>query len=87
MVISSLIVETIAEYTDAVSEEVASVDGVEIHEVVDGYKIVITIEADTVDASHDIANGLAGITGVIGVDLVYVNFEDDQTIYPDGVGF
>ena len=28
---------------------------------------------------------MINITGVIGVDLIYVNFEDDPTIYPDGV--
>ena len=83
-VISSLVVETAPEYTDAVSTELAGLDGVEVHGV-DGYKIVITIEAPTVDESHDIANSIVPITGVIGVDLIYLNFEDDKTIYPDGV--
>lgn len=83
-VISSLVVETAPEYTDAVSTELAGLDGVEVHGV-DGYKIVITIEAETVDESHAIASGMINITGVIGVNLIYVNFEDDETIYPDGV--
>ena len=83
-VISSLVVETAPEYTDAVSKELAGLDGVEVHGV-DGYKIVITIEAETVDESHAIASGMINITGVIGVNLIYVNFEDDETIYPDGV--
>ena len=52
---------------------------------VEGYKIVITIEAPTVDESHDIANSIVPLAGVLGVDLVYLNFEDDKTIYPDGV--
>ena len=52
---------------------------------IDGYKIIITIEAETVDASHAIANGIVPVEGVIGVDLIYLNFEDDKTIYPDGV--
>ena len=47
--------------------------------------IVITIEAPTVDESHDIANSIVPLAGVLGVDLVYLNFEDDKTIYPDGV--
>ena len=58
--------------------------GVEVHGI-EGYKIVITIEAETVDESHGIANSIIPITGVIGVNLVYLNFEDDKTIYPDGV--
>ena len=84
MVISSLVVETAPEYTQAVAAELSGLPGVEVHGI-EGYKVVVTIEADTVDASHAIANGIVTITGVIGVDLIYLNFEDDKTIYPDGV--
>ena len=84
-VISSLVVETVPEYTAAVKAELEAIGGgVEVHGV-EGRNIVVTIEAETVDESHAIANGFIGITGVIGVNLIYVNFEDDQTIYPDGV--
>ena len=84
MVISSLVIETVPEYTDSVAGELRSRQGVEVHGI-EGRNIVITIEADTVDESHDIANAIVPITGVIGVDLIYLNFEDDKTIYPDGV--
>lgn len=84
MVISSLVVETMPDRIDAVAEQLPAIDGIEVHEV-NGNKIVITIEAETVDESHDIANGIVPILGVIGVDLIYLNFEDDPTIYPDGV--
>ena len=84
MVISSLVVETAPEYTGAVAARLPGFDGVEVHEV-QGYKIVITIEADTVDASHDTASEIALVEGVLNVNLVYLNFEDDKTIYPDGV--
>ena len=84
VVISSLVVETAPEYTDAVAAKLPAIDGVEVHGV-EGHKIVITIEAETVDASKDIADGIVAITGVLGVNLVYLNFEDDKTIYPDGV--
>ena len=84
MVISSLVVETAPAYTDAVARELPQRAGVEVHEV-NGYKIVITIEADTVDESHDITDAIALMTGVLNVNLVYLNFEDDKTIYPDGV--
>lgn len=83
-VISSLVIETAPEYTDAVAAKLAELDGVEVHGI-DGYKIVITIEAETVDDSHAVASSMINIAGVIGVNLVYVNFEDDPTIYPDGV--
>ena len=68
----------------AVPAALPGLEGVEVHGVQD-YKIVITIEAETVDESHDVANSIVPITGVIGVNLVYLNFEDDKTIYPDGV--
>lgn len=84
MVISSLVVETAPEYTEAVAAQLPGLPGVEVHGI-EGYKIVITIEAETVDESHGIANSIIPITGVIGVNLVYLNFEDDKTIYPDGV--
>ena len=84
MVISSLVVETAPEYTRAVADELPKRQGVEVHGI-EGYNSVIPIEAPTVDESHDIANNIVPITGVIGVNLVYLNFEDDKTIYPDGV--
>ena len=84
MVISSLVVETAPDYVKAVEARLRDLDGVEVHEV-SGFKIVITIEAETVDASHDRANELALLEGVLNVSLIYLNFEDDKTIYPDGV--
>jgi len=84
VVISSLVVETASSYTAAVARALPQMPGVEVHSIED-YKIVITIEADTVDESHDIANSIVPITGVIGVNLIYLNFEDDPTIYPDGI--
>ena len=84
MVISSLVVETVSSYSAAVARALSQMPGVEVHSIED-YKIVITIEADTVDESHDIANSIVPITGVIGVNLIYLNFEDDPTIYPDGI--
>lgn len=80
MVISSLVVETFPDDTAAVAARLPQVDaGVEVHEVVD-YKIVVTIEAASVDASHEIASRFIGVPGVINVNLVYANFEDDDTL-------
>lgn len=84
MVISSLVVETAPDYTDEVALRLPAFKGVEVHEVQD-YKLVITIEAETVDASHDTASEIALVEGVLNVSLVYLNFEDDKTIYPNGV--
>ena len=83
MVISSLVVETMPEHTDAVTKELAQREGVEVHET-NGYKVVVTIEADTVDDSHEIASAFIGIEGVTGINLVYANFEDDPTLAKAG---
>ena len=79
MVISSLVVETKPECTDEVSAELAERAGVEVHET-NGYKVVVTIEAETLDESHDIASTFVALEGVIGINLVYANFEDDPTV-------
>ena len=84
MVISSLVVETVPDSTQAVAEKLPTYAGVEVHGI-EGYNVVITIEAETVDESHDTAAELALLEGVLNVSLVYLNFEDDKTIYPDGV--
>ena len=40
----------------------------------------MTIEAETLDDSHDIASTFIALEGVIGINLVYANFEDDPTV-------
>ena len=84
VVISSLVVETAPEYTEELAARLPGLPGVEVHEVM-GYKIVVTIEEETVDASHDRANEISFLEGVLNVNLIYLNFEDDKTIYPHGV--
>ena len=54
MVISSLVIETAPALTADVARELDLREGVEVHEV-NEYKIVVTIEAETVDASHAVA--------------------------------
>lgn len=78
MVISSLIVETTPSHTSEVAQALACCDGVEVHEI-NGCKIIVTIEAQTVEASHDRASSFITYQGVLAVDLIYVNFEDDPT--------
>lgn len=79
MVISSLIVETDPARTDEAARQLAKREGVEVHET-NGHKVVVTIEAETVDDSHGIASGFISIPGVTGINLVYANFEDDPSL-------
>ena len=55
MVISSLVVETLRDRTQSAAEQLAAMDGVEVHEVND-FKIVVTIEAPSVDSSYERAS-------------------------------
>lgn len=73
---SSLVVEARPESVDAVARALAAMEGVEVHEV-NGYKIVVTIEASSTGASHEISSRFIQIPGVLNVNLVYVNFEDE----------
>lgn len=76
VVISSLVVEARPESVDEVARALAAMEGVEVHEV-NGYKIVVTIEAPSTGASHEVSSRFTQIPGVLNVNLVYVNFEDE----------
>ncbi len=76
VVISSLVVETAPGCAEAAAEALAALPGVEVHEH-QGHKLVVTIEAATVEASHGRASSFIQVEGVTGVSLVYCNFEDE----------
>ena len=76
VVISSLVVEARPESVDEVARALAAMEGVEVHEV-SGYKIVVTIEAPSTGTSHEISSRFIQSPGVLNVNLVYVNFEDE----------
>ena len=76
VVISSLVVETAPACAEAAAEALAALPGVEVHER-QGHKLVVTIEAPSVQASHERASSFIQVEGVTGVNLVYCNFEDE----------
>ena len=79
VVISSLIIDTLGEKTAQVADALAAIEGVEVHGQENG-QVVITIETETLVQSHDLANSLVDIDGVVGVNLIYANFEDDEDL-------
>lgn len=81
MVISSLVVEVMPERLRDARTALDAIEGVEVHSANEN-RLVVTIEAETVDDSHDIASSFVQIPGVYGVNLVYANFEDDPTLAP-----
>lgn len=76
VVISSLVVEAVPDAVEAVAEALGALEGVEVHEIND-YKIVVTVEAASAGASHKMASRFVEIPGVLNVNLIYVNFEDE----------
>ena len=79
VVISSLIIDALPDKLDQVTHALEAIEGVEVHGR-DDSQIVITLETETLVQSHDTANSFIGIEGVIGVNLIYANFEDDADL-------
>lgn len=79
MVISSLVVDVMPDTAQSVSAALVTREGVEVHGI-ENSRIVVTIEADTVDDSHAIASSFIEIEGVMNINLIYANFEDDPSI-------
>jgi len=78
MAISSLIVDALPDSLDQVAEALDAIDGVEVQgtDVTTG-RIVVTLEAPSIDESHRIASGFITIPNVFNVNLVYVSVEDE----------
>lgn len=79
MVISSLVVDAVPGTERTIADRLVRIEGVEVHSIEEN-RIVVTIEAETVDDSHAIASSFIDIEGVMNVNLVYANFEDDPSI-------
>ena len=78
MAISSLIVEAVPESTERVAEQIAAIEGASVEGTDPELgKIVVVLEAPSIDASHAIASSFAQIKDVWNVNLVYVNVEDE----------
>lgn len=77
MVISGIYIETIPGTAKLVSEELGNIDGVEVHHIEKDYKIIMTLETETVDQSYRTAETFKQIDGVLAIYLAYTNFEDE----------
>ena len=76
---SGLLVAVRPGQTDEVTRHVAGVAGATVHAHDQaGARLVVTIEGDSVDAQQESCALLAGLPGVVAVDLVchYVDAED-----------
>ncbi|WP_066309258.1 chaperone NapD [Bacillus sp. FJAT-29814] len=85
MVISGIYVETIPGQDGFAAEKLMELPGVEVHHIHEDKKVILTLETDTVDQSYLTAEKFKLIEGVLGICLVYTNFEDEP-FYQEAAG-
>jgi len=76
MVISSYVIDTLPHDCETVINALGAYTEVEVHGH-ENNRIVITIEADSLDHTYELATTLSQINGVLTTSLVYCNFEDE----------
>jgi len=76
MVISSYVIQAFPERSDEVAQAISAYEGVEVHEQIED-RLVVSIEAESTDATYELATLLSQLQGVVTVNLVYCNFEDE----------
>jgi len=76
MVISSYVIQSLPEQSEQVAKALTAYEGVEVHEQI-GDRLVVSIEAESTDATYELATQLSQMQGVVTVNLVYCNFEDE----------
>lgn len=77
MVISGIYIETIPGKAASAAEALSQINGVEVHHIEENFKIVITLETETVDQSYRIGETFKEIDGILAVCLAYTNFEEE----------
>ena len=85
MAISSLVLDSLPDSQDQVVADLNAIEGVEVQGVdKDTGRIVVTIEAPSIDESHRIAGSFIEIPNVFNVNLVYVSVEDELDAQKEG---
>ncbi|MBI5051033.1 MAG: chaperone NapD [Nitrospirae bacterium] len=78
MVVSGLLINILLERSEDVRKGLSTIKGLKIHDVIDGYKIVAVVESKTVGDEVTISQKIGKIDGVVGVNLVYRHFDEDE---------
>jgi nitrate reductase NapD len=75
--ISSVILGVLPADTAAVSQQLAGLEGVEIHAVGDDGRMIVTIESGSEDNTTNIFEAIRQMPGVLSASLVYHQYESD----------
>ena len=85
MAISSLVLDSLPDSQNQVVADLNAIEGVEVQGVdKDTGRIVVTLEAPSIDESHRIASSFINIPNVFNVNLVYVSVEDELDTRKEG---
>lgn len=77
MDISSIVIETHPEMVGYVKKWLADIPEVEVHQVVNGCKIIATVEASNIDGAVEIGKHIHNIPGVITMQVAYHHYEEE----------
>ncbi len=75
MNICGVLVHAMPARVDKVCEALAALDGVEVHQIAEGGRIVVTLEDTAVSLAVDQLASVHRIEGVVAAALVYHQFE------------
>lgn len=78
MNISSLVVDAHPDHLPRVRQALDGLQGVDVHAATPEGKVIVTLEADSNDATTDAFARIGAIEGVMSVAMVYHQFEPDQ---------
>lgn len=78
MMISGILIFTKEGKAEEVAKKMENTNGVEVHHILEDSKIVITLEQESIEQSYQTGKQLEKIPGVLGVNVVYYNFEEAE---------
>jgi nitrate reductase NapD len=78
MVISGLCINVLPARIEEVKQQLADIPQMEIHTVIDNYKIVVVIETGSIDEEIAISKRISRMEGVLGINLAYHHFGDPE---------
>ena len=76
MNISGVLVRSYPEHIQSVSDELAQIDGVEVHGSNDDGRMVVTIEQENAGQLSDMLVRMQDLPGVLSTSMVYHQFEE-----------
>jgi len=78
MVVSGLLVNTAPDRLEQVKSELLIIEDIEINSVLDDHKIVVVVESKNLEGEVEVSKRIANIEGVLGVNIAYHHFGDDE---------